>query len=527
MVARASIGSRRAAGASRWRASRLVALLSSVTLAGCAVGPDYATPTIALPAAWGNAKTTQAPKPANLAQWWRRLNDPVLNDLVEQAVQGNLDVATAKAKIREARAMQRETVGALFPSLTGSDSAARNQVSSNSGGSSSASPATTSVYNQFQAGFDASWELDVFGANRRAVEAAAYGTDAAEDDLRATLVTLIGDVTSYYAQARGYQARIALARRTAASQRETAALTQKKFEAGSSSAVDAAKAVGQAATTESDIPTYEAAYAEDVHKLGVLLGREPAALSQLLARGAPIPAPRLPLPTGIPADVLTSRPDVRQAERQLAQYTAKVGQAEAALYPSVSLTGSLSTTALKVGDLGKTSSIGWSWGPSISVPIFNGGQLRAAVDVADAQRDEYYIAWRSTVLTALQDVENAIVSLAQERAKTRSLTEAARRYGEAARLSRSLYDAGTQSFFDLLDAERSQYSAEDSLLQSRIAVATDYIALAKALGGGWDGAIDSSRPEVIDVNTGPHIAAAPASGQDDASTADGRPADPR
>jgi NodT family efflux transporter outer membrane factor (OMF) lipoprotein len=254
--------------------------------------------------------------------------------------------------------------------------------------------------------------------------------------------------------------------------------------------------------------------------LGVLLGREPAALSQLLARGAPIPAPRLPLPTGIPADVLTSRPDVRQAERQLAQYTAKVGQAEAALYPSVSLTGSLSTTALKIGDLGKASSIGWSWGPSVSVPIFNGGQLRAAVEVAEAQRDQYFVAWRSSVLTALQDVENAIVSLAQERAKSRSLTEAARRYGEAARLSRSLYDAGTQSFFDLLDAERSQYSAEDSLLQSRIAIATDYIALAKALGGGWDGAIDSARPEVIDVNTGPHIAAAPPSGQGEPSASD-------
>jgi len=520
-MATASTGNRKVAVDSRSHALRLVVWLSSIGLAGCAVGPDYATPTIVLPAAWGNAKTTQAPKPANLAQWWRRFNDPVLNDLVEQAVQGNLDVATAKAKIREARAMQREAVGALFPSLTGSGSATRNQVSSNSGGGG-ATPATVSVYNQFEAGFDASWELDLFGANHRAVEAATYGTDAAEDDLRATLVTLIGDVTSYYAEARGYQARIALARRTAASQRETAALTQRKFEAGSSSAVDAAKAAGQAATTEANIPTYDAAYVVDVHKLGVLLGQEPAALTQLLARGASIPAPRLPLPTGIPADVLVARPDVRQAERQLAQYTAKVGQAEAALYPSVSLTGSLSTTASKIGDLGKASSIGWSWGPSVSVPIFNGGKLRAAVEVAEAQRDQYFVAWRSSVLTALQDVENAIVSLAQERAKTRSLTEATRRYGEAARLSRSLYDAGTQSFFDLLDAERSQYSAEDSLLQSRIAIATDYIALAKALGGGWDGAIDSSRPEVIDVNTGPHIAALPPSAQKDVSASDPR-----
>ena len=189
-----------------------------MALVGCAVGPDYRTPTIALPAGWGGAKATQPSKPVNLAQWWRRLNDPVLNDLVEQAVQGNLDVATAKAKIREARATRQEAVGALFPSLTGSGSATRNQVSSNTLGSSAAA-ATTSIYNEFQAGFDASWELDLFGANRRSVEAATYGTDAAEDDLRATLVTLIGDVTSYYAPG----ARLSGANRAGAPDRRLAA----------------------------------------------------------------------------------------------------------------------------------------------------------------------------------------------------------------------------------------------------------------------------------------------------------------
>jgi len=482
----------------------LFVLLSGMVLSGCAVGPDYSPPPIELPTHWKNAKTAQKPKVAGLAQWWHRLNDPLLNALVEEAVQGNLDVAGAKARIREARATRRQAIGALFPSITGFGSATQNQVSTSTTGDTTTP--TTSAYNQFQAGFDSSWELDVFGANRRALEAATYGTDAAEDDLSATLLTLLGDVTSNYAEARGYQARIALARRTAASQRETAALTKRKFEAGSSSTVDVAKAAGQAATTEANIPVYEVAYAENVHRLGVLLGREPAALSQVLKRGAPIPAPRLPLPTGIPAYVLVMRPDVRKAERQIAQYTARIGQAEAALYPSVSLTGSVSTTGLKISDLGKNSSIGWSVGPTLSVPIFNGGKLRAAVEIAEAQRDQYDVAWRTAVLTALEDVENAIVSLVQERIKMRSLIEAARHYGEAARLSRALYEAGTQSFLDLLDAERSQYSAEDSLLQSRIAIATDYIALAKALGGGWDGALDSSRPEVIDVNTGPHLA---------------------
>ncbi|UPJ46404.1 efflux transporter outer membrane subunit [Bradyrhizobium sp. 200] len=488
-------------GGARGNARRLLVLLLSIQLlTGCAVGPDYGSPSTELPTRWSNAKATKPPPVPNLSHWWRRLKDPVLNALIKEAVDGNLDVASAKGRIREARATRRQAVGALFPQVAGSGSATRNQASAVSAGDGG-----TGTYNQFQAGFDASWELDLFGGNRRAVEAATYGVDAAEDDLRATLLTLVGDVAAYYAEARGYQARIALARRTASSQRETAALTQKKFDAGSSSAVDVAKASAQAATTEANIPAYETSYAQAVHRLGVLLGRDPTALTQPLRRSAPIPAPRLPLPTGIPADVLVMRPDVRRAERQLAQYTAKIGQAEAALYPSVTLTGSVSTTGLKIGDLGKSSSIGWSFGPTVSIPIFNGGKLRAAVEIAQAQRDQYHIAWRSAVLSALEDVENSIVSLAQERIRIQSLSKAAQRYREAARLSRSLYETGSSSFLDVLDAERSLYTAEDSLLQSRVAIATDYIALSKALGGGWDGTIDSSRPDVNDVNTGPHI----------------------
>jgi multidrug efflux system outer membrane protein len=482
--------------------SRIVALLLvGSTLSACAVGPDYNRAPVQLPTTWTGGKAAPQ-KQLALSQWWKRLGDPVLNALIEEAVQGNLDVASAKARIREARATRRQAIGALFPLVEGSGSATSNQAAATSTGSTVTAPTT---YNQFQAGFDSSWELDLFGANRRAVEAATYGVDYAEDDLRATLLTLVGDVAAYYVELRGYQARIALARRTAASQRETAALTQRKFEAGSSSAVDAANAAGLAATTESNIPTYQVSSAQAVHRIGVLLGHEPTALAQPLMRAANIPAPRLPLPTGIPADVLVLRPDVRKAERQYAQYTARIGQAEAALYPDLSLTGSVSTTGLRIGDVGKASSIGWSVGPSLSVPIFNGGKLRAAVDVAGAQRDEYYLAWRASVLTALEDVENAIVALAQERNRIRRLTEASRRYGEAARLSRALYTSGSTSFLEVLTAERSLYTADDTLIVSRVAIATNYVALAKALGGGWDGAIDSSAPAVIDINTGPHL----------------------
>ncbi|UDL86999.1 efflux transporter outer membrane subunit [Mesorhizobium sp. PAMC28654] len=477
----------------------LAPIFSAVLLAGCVVGPDYQVPILPMPANWSGQKPAKPAQPAQLAKWWQRLRDPQLNTLVEEAVAGNLDVATAKAKIREARASYRQSAGTLLPSADGSGSVTRNKSAVTTSGSNA-------IYSEYQAGFDASWELDLFGANRRGVEAARYGVDASQEELRSTLLTLVGDVASYYAQARGYQARTALARRSAASQRQTAELTRQMALAGTATAADVAKAMGQASSTEAAIPTLEASYAEAVHRLSVLTGRPPAALSERLKRGAPIPAPRLPMPTGIPADILLSRPDVRMAERQYAQYTTKIGQAEAARYPSVSLTGNISTAALNLGDLGKNSSIGWSFGPALSVPLFNAGQLQAAVDVAKAQRDQYFIAYRSSVLTALEDVENALVSLSQERIRVGKLASSAKSYGEAARLETTLFKAGEASLLDVLDAERSLYTAEDTMLQSRVLVTTQYIALNKALGGGWDGTVDTAKPEIVDVKTGPRLA---------------------
>ena len=490
----------RSAPARRAVGARLIVVtLTATALAGCVVGPDYQKPFLAMPASWSGHDKAMPAKPAQLSKWWQRLRDPELNTLVDEAVAGNLDVATAKAKIREARASYRQSSAALFPSVDGSGSATRNKSATTTSGSSA-------IYSEYQAGFDASWELDLFGANHRSVEAARYGLDASEEELRSTLLTLVGDVASYYAQARGYQARVALARRSAASQRQTAELTRTMAQAGTATEADVAKAMGQASSTEADIPTLEASYAEAVHRLSVLTGRPPAALSERLKRGAPIPAPRLPMPTGIPADILLSRPDVRMAERQYAQYTAKIGQAEAARYPSVSLTGDISTSAYKLGDLGKNSSIGWSFGPTLSVPVFNAGQLKAAVEVAKAQRDQYFIAYRSSVLSALEDVENALVLLSQERIRIGKLASSAKSYGEAARIEGTLFKAGETSLLDVLDAQRSLYSAEDTLLQSRVLLATNYIALNKALGGGWDGVVDTTTPEIMDVKAGPRLA---------------------
>lgn len=481
-----------------WRQLSIM-MLAAVALAGCVVGPDYQKSLLPMPAAWSSQKKVASARPPQLSKWWQRLRDPELNALVEEAVAGNLDVAIAKAKIREARASYRQSAGALFPSADGSASAMRNKTAATSGG------ATGDPYSQYQAGFDANWELDLFGANHRSVEAARYGLDASEEELRATLLTLVGDVASNYIQARGYQARIQLARHSAASQRQTAELTRKMAEAGTATAADVARAMGQASSTEADIPTLETSYAEAVHRLSVLAGHPPGTLNERLKRGTPIPTPRLPVPTGIPADILLTRPDVRMAERQYAQYTARIGQAEAARYPSVSLTGDISTSAFKLGDLGKNSTIGWSFGPALSMPVFNAGKLKAAVNVAKAQRDQYFIAYRASVLAALEDVENATVSLSQERIRKTKLALSAKSYGDAARLAGTLYKSGETSLLDVLDAERSLYSAENALLQSRVLIAIDYIALHKALGGGWDGAIETAKPEITDARIGPRL----------------------
>ncbi|MFJ1311449.1 efflux transporter outer membrane subunit [Agrobacterium sp. P15N1-A] len=482
----------------------LSAFALALALSACAVGPDYTKPSLAVPARWGAAGNVQTARPS-LAQWWTRLNDPLLNALIVEAAQGNLDVATAKARVREARAAYRQSVGSLYPTLSGTSAATR-QRTATGGARGAGSESGSSTASQYRAGFDASWEVDVFGKNERGAEAAGYGIEAAEEQVRLSLLTLIGDVASNYVQARGHQARIALAKRTATAQRETEQLTRTRFDAGAVSAVDLANATGQASNMEATIPTLEVAYAETIHRLSVLTGRAPGDLTERMKRSSPIPRPKLPMPAGVPVDILLFRPDVRQAERLLAQATARIGQAEGARYPTVSLTGNIATSALRVGDLARNSSISWAFGPTLNVPIFNSGQLQATVEVAQAQRDQNFVGYRVSVLKALEEVENALVAITQERIRYRKLAFAVESYRRAATLSRSLYQSGSTDFLMVLDAERSLYSAEDALVQSRVTLSTSYIALNKALGGGWDGVIDVSKPEVVDRAMGPRLA---------------------
>lgn len=486
-----------ARGAKNFKSIRVSLFLSVVliSLTGCVVGPDYHTPQISTPFSWSQ-KNQITEQPAQLAGWWRQFNDPQLVSLVNDAISGNNDVASAKAKVREARANLWQTIGTVLPSLNGT--AAMNRSRANGG----------SEFSQYRSGFDSSWEIDLFGADRRAIEAAKYGLDASEEELRATMVTLIGDVGSNYVTMRGLQQKLALAKRTAAAQRKTAELTRDKFTAGAVSRLDVANAEGQAASTEATIPQLEANLSVTIHRLAVLTGCPPASLDGRLGKTLgpnKIPQPKWPIASGIPADILLTRPDIRVAERQYAAATAKVGQKIADFYPKLTLTGNISTSATEVGDLGRNSTLSWSFGPGLSIPLFNGGQRKAAVEVAEAQRDQSFIAYRAAVLAGLEDVENALVNLTRERVRAARLASSAKAYETSLSLSRSLYEAGNTSFLELLNAERSSFAAEESSIDSRVAIANDYIALMKALGGGWDGVIDTRQKEIIDRNTGPHI----------------------
>jgi outer membrane protein, multidrug efflux system len=472
-------------------------LLATSMLGGCVVGPDYVRPDLAILRNWSASSGKTALKPTELAGWWKRLGDPLLNDLVEEAVKGNLDVATAKANLRLARATTRSAEGALLPSLDQSDSITRSRSADGDGEASHST--------QYKAGFDASWEIDLFGANRRSLEAARASEQAEEETLRQTLVTLAGDVASYYVEAREYQSLISLAERSATSQLQVLALTKRQFEAGEATGMDVAKAAATAASTEADIPSYRISYAQAMHRLGILLGQTPDAVEARLKKPAPIPVPKRTMPASIPAEILLNRPDVKAAERDLAAYTAKVGGAEAARYPSISLTGDVTTSASSVSDLARKSTIGWSLGPSVSVPLFQGGQLKAAVDEAKATRDRYFVAYQSAVATAMEDTENAVIGLTQSRLRQEKLRQSVAGYRQAADLSRNLYQSGASGFLDVLDAETSLYSAEESYIQSTANTATYFISLNKALGGGWSGTVDAEQPLVVDANEGPHV----------------------
>lgn len=461
----------------------LMGLVFMIGLASCMVGPNYRRPEPEMPANWSELdKTRISASPVEAAQWWTIFNDAELDSLIERAIKSNTDLQLAEARIQEARAARKVIVSTEYPTVDASANYSHSRRSQKTGNSSSA-PAEQDLY---QAGFDAGWEVDIFGGVRRAIEAANAELGASEENRRDVLVTLLAEVARNYLEVRSNQRRLAIARKNIQTQRQAVDLTRGRFEAGLSSALDVAQAEGQLAITEARVPALESSMRQAIHRLGALLGKEPGALLAELSKEAPIPVVPPEAPVGLPSELLLRRPDIRRAERELASATARIGIATADLFPRFSLTGLAGFQSANLTDLFGSGSGCWVLGPTIRWPIFNAGRIRANIEVQNARQEQALIKYQKTILNSLEEVENALVAYSKEQLSRRALAEAVNSSRKAADIAGELYTIGLVSFLNVLDGERSLYQSEDQLAQSDQRIATNLIALFKALGGGWE-----------------------------------------
>jgi NodT family efflux transporter outer membrane factor (OMF) lipoprotein len=462
--------------------------------AGCTVGPDYQRVDPRVPAAWSESNYPGIEtRPADLARWWEEFNDPVLTRLANRATGANLDLRLAESRIREARALRRVAESGAWPTVDVSGSYSRSRTSENaiapSSQASGGSPffsGSTNGQDLFRSGFDSSWEIDVFGGIRRSVEAADATIEATIEDRRDVLVTLLGDIARNYIDLRGFQRRLAVATNNLEAQQESLEIIRVRFEAGLASDLQVAQEEAQVNITGATIPALEALAKQAAHRLDVLLGIQPGTLWAELSAEAPIPALPPEAHVGLPSELLRRRPDIRRAERQLAAATAEVGVATADLYPKFSLSGFFGVQSVSASTWFSAPSRFWNIGPTIRWPVFDAGRIRANIEVRNARQAQALTQYEKTVLTAFEEVENALVSYAKEQTRYQSLMKAVVSTRRALVLSDELYKNGLIDFLNVLVSQRELYLAESDLAQSEATMATNLVALYKALGGGWE-----------------------------------------
>lgn len=456
---------------------RSAAVLILSLAAGCAVGPDYEAPAPGTPAAW-SAGSASAP---DLARWWELFQDPVLSRLVEQALEANPDLKVATARVKRALALAGVDLAALLPTVEAGASYTRSRRSEN------AMEFPIDLYrSHYEGGFTARWEIDLFGGSRRALEAASADVEAAAADLDAVRVSLLGEVGFVYVTLRGQQRVLETLRQMVRIAKDTAGLTRSRMDAGVATSLDLFRAEAQAATAEAQLPTIEADLRRSMHRLGALLGRDPESLRAELEKPAAIPSAPPQVVVGVPSDVLRRRPDLRASERRLAAATARVGEAIGEYYPKLSLTGAFGLESLSSADFFKAGSRAWSLGPALRWPLFAGGRIRAQVRSAEAGVEEAAAGFERTVLLALEEVENALVSYLREGERRRLLEASVEASRRAAGLAGDLHRQGLASFLEVLEAQKVQFIAERDLALSEAAVTLNLVVLYKVLGGGWN-----------------------------------------
>lgn len=457
------------------------ALGLAALLTGCATARTLdPSPGLQAPAHWSGAAATAAPA-LDREAWWKGFGDPLLDDLMARAVRNSLDLRQAQARILQARATLGTAQAARLPSVNASASVSRSETSANTINNAGV-PGPSTLY---QAGFDASWELDLFGGLRKSQQAAQERLQASVEDLGDVTLTLLGDVASNYITLRGNQALLAISRRNAETQQETAAITEERYRVGLTSYLDVAQAKAEAASTRADLPTLQSAIKQSMHRVGILLGLDPASLEGELAPVQPLPSAHGVLSAGLPSELLARRPDLRRAERKLAAALADIGVAKSDLYPKFDLTLGLGLESTQTSHFASASSRYWSIVPGLSLPIFNRGKLKAAVAGRQAVYQEQLAGFQASFHGALEDVENALANHYAEQERHLDLEEALRQDQDALTLARERYRLGLTSFLEVLTTQQALYAAQNSLSQSDARVLTNLVTLYKALGGGW------------------------------------------
>jgi multidrug efflux system outer membrane protein len=460
----------------------LVAAIMLLTLSGCAaVGPDYVPVEPKAEDAWHTdlqgGLTGRPLNPETLAHWWTTLDDSELSNLEERAVKGNLDLKDAQARIREARALRGINKANLFPTVNAGGSITEHRLSENSN--------TGERGSLYAAGFDAGWELDIFGGVRRSVEAAQANLEATQENLNNVLVSLLAEVALNYVEVRTFQARLAVTEANIKTLQESYELNQSRYQAGINDALAVQESLRLLETSRSQIPFLETGLEAAKNRLAVLLGEQPGKLHEQLAAKGAIPAVPASVAVGIPAETLRHRPDIRRAERFLAAQTARIGVATADLYPKFRLFGTIGLESLAVSEFFKYDSRTWGFGPSISWNIFDAGAIRQNIEVQTARQEQALIQYESAVLQALEEVENVLVAYAKEQQRRASLIKAEAAARQATQLAQDQYEAGLVNYNNVLDTQRALLILQDELAQSQGTVTSNLVRLYKALGGGW------------------------------------------
>ena len=457
-------------------------LILTLMLGACTVGPDYNAPNNNYANQWASSSAggVVSEDPIN-AQWWTIFNDPILTKYIEQAAQNNKDLEIAKANILRARAVKRESASSLLPSISNNNNAERSSSSDNVSSFNSGE-----VRNFFDAGFDASWEIDLFGGTRREREASNARLESEIESYHDVMLTTFSDAARLYYEARGLQKRIEITQQNVDLFKQTYDLIEKRLEVGEATQFDTTRALGEYQATQARLPNLKAELQTTIFALSVLLGQEPEALLEEMMVVQKFPKAPDIVPVGVRSDVLRRRPDIRQAERELAASNADIGAETANLFPKFFVTGDVGLQSRTFADLFTAASGLWSLGSVMQWSVFEGGAIRAQIDIEKAENKAALAQYEKTVLESLADVESALIRYGREIETRNKLEQTAQSRREAVQLVQKLLDAGETDYLAVLDSQRELTTSEDNLVLSETQTIIKLIALYTALGGGWE-----------------------------------------